>query len=107
MPYKGMFGVESFEIDSSIELRFRQDDELANLPKRLAEVHKKLYDRSLSARTVAANSMTRLSMRLSTKLAMRYSCFIHRGWWRSDGSYRRLGEDRTLSMLSSVKSRIC
>jgi transposase InsO family protein len=53
-PYKGMFGVESFEFDSGIDLRFRQDDEPANLPMRLAEVHKRLYDRSLAARTVAA-----------------------------------------------------
>jgi hypothetical protein len=53
-PYKGMFGVESFEFESGIDLRFRQDDEPANLPMRLAEVHKRLYDRSLAARTVAA-----------------------------------------------------
>jgi hypothetical protein len=53
-PHKGMFGIESFELDSGIDLRFRQDDEPANLPMRLAEVHERLYDQSLAARTVAA-----------------------------------------------------
>jgi hypothetical protein len=53
-PYKGMFGVESFEFDSGTDLRFQKNDEPANLPMRLAEVHKMLYDRSLAARTVAA-----------------------------------------------------
>jgi hypothetical protein len=49
-----MFGVESFEFDSGVDLRFRQDDEPTNLPMRLVEVHKMLYDRSLAARKVAA-----------------------------------------------------
>jgi transposase InsO family protein len=53
-PYKGMFGVISFEFDSGIDLRFRQDDEPANLPMRQAEVLKSLYDRSLAVRTVVA-----------------------------------------------------
>jgi hypothetical protein len=53
-PYKGLFDVESFEFDNGIDLRFRQDEDSANLPMRLAEVHKRLYDRSLAARTVAA-----------------------------------------------------
>jgi hypothetical protein len=106
-PYKEMFGVESFEFDSDIDLRFRQDDEPANLSMRLAEVHKWLYDRSLPARTVAAKLYDTAVDETQYKLAMRYTYFIHRGCWRSDGHYRRLGEDCMLSTVSAVKARIC
>jgi hypothetical protein len=65
-PYKEMFGVESFEFDSGIDLRFRQDDEPANLPMRLAEVHKGSMICCLQLEQCRQNSMTRLSKRLST-----------------------------------------
>jgi hypothetical protein len=50
-PYKSMFGVESFDFDGGLNLRFRQDDEPENLPARLQEDHERLFDKSLASKT--------------------------------------------------------
>jgi Integrase zinc binding domain/Integrase core domain len=52
-PHKSMFGVESFDFDGGLNLRFRQDDEPENLQARLQEVHKRLFDKLLASTTAA------------------------------------------------------
>jgi transposase InsO family protein len=49
-PYRAMFGVDCFEFDAGINLRMRLNDEAEDLAVRLAEIHERLYDKSLSAR---------------------------------------------------------
>jgi hypothetical protein len=53
MPYRAMFGVDCFEFDAGINLRMCLNDEPEDLAVRLAEVHERLYDKSLSARNAA------------------------------------------------------
>jgi hypothetical protein len=48
-----MFGVERFDFDSGLNLRFCQDDEPENLPARSQEVHERLFDKSLAFKTAA------------------------------------------------------
>jgi hypothetical protein len=52
-PYRAMFGVDCFEFDAGINLRMCLNDEAEDLAVRLAEIHERLYDKSLSARSVA------------------------------------------------------
>jgi hypothetical protein len=52
-PYSAMFDVYCFEFDAGINLRMLLNDEPEDLAVRLAEIHERLYDKSLSTRNAA------------------------------------------------------
>jgi hypothetical protein len=58
-PYRALFGVYPFEFDAYMDLELRLEDEPQDVAKRLGEVHKQLYSKSMKSRAIAQNQYDR------------------------------------------------
>jgi hypothetical protein len=74
-PYRAMFGVDCFEFDAGINLWMGLDDEPEDLALRLAEIHERLHDKSLSARNAAGRVYDRAVKETSFAIGERVFVF--------------------------------